>query len=53
MSAAEKNGIIKAFEQEGVKNLNLHAGFPLGCNSSSVGCQEFGLPRLSNCSDSK
>ena len=28
MSPAEKNEIIKAFEQAGVKNLNLHAGFP-------------------------
>ena len=28
MSAAEKNGIIKAFEQAGVENLNLRAGFP-------------------------
>ena len=28
MSAAEKNGIIKTFEQAGVENLNLRAGFP-------------------------
>lgn len=28
MSVAEKNEIIKAFEQAGVKNLNLRAGFP-------------------------
>ena len=28
MSAAEKNGIVKAFEQAGVENLNLRAGFP-------------------------